>query len=225
MCCQDTERSLCANLAAANAYKQTHLESAKIQEVVKAAQVYYISGFFMTVSTESILSVAKHSFANANKARVPAIVRWVVLFCGVREILWFVYLIVAPFVLMCVCVCCMQTFSMNLGAEFLMQFFAKQFQEVLPYCDIIFGNESEALAYGKANALETTDIATIAKHLQAVPTKGGHARTVVITQGKDPTLVVSGAKGDVSSFPVDALDSSLVVDTNGAGDSFCGKGG
>ena len=106
-----------------------------------------------------------------------------------------------------------------------MQFFASQFQEVLPYCDIIFGNESEALAYGKANALETTDIATIAKHLQAVPTKGGHARTVIITQGKDPTLVVSGATGDVSSFPVDALDSSLVVDTNGAGDSFCGRGG
>ena len=107
-----------------------------------------------------------------------------------------------------------------------MQFFAKQFQEVLPYCDIIFGNESEALAYGKANALETTDIATIAKHLQAVPMAGGHSRrTVIITQGKDPTLVVSGAAGDVSSFPVDALDSSLVVDTNGAGDSFCGKGG
>ena len=70
--CQDTERSLCANLAAANAYKQTHLESAKIQDVVKAAQVYYISGFFMTVSPESILSVAKHSFANSNKARVAA---------------------------------------------------------------------------------------------------------------------------------------------------------
>ena len=112
---------------------------------------------------------------------------------------------------------------MNLGAEFLMQFFAKQFQEALPYCDIIFGNESEALAYGKQNGLATTDIATIAKHLQAVPMKGDTSRTVIITQGKDPTLVVSGPGGDVSSFPVDPLDASLVVDTNGAGDSFCGR--
>ena len=107
MCWQDTERSLCANLAAANAYKQTHLESAKIQEVVKAAQVYYISGFFMTVSTESILSVAKHSFANPKKVRVPAIVRWVVLFCGVREILRFcLFDFGAGCVDVCVCVLC-----------------------------------------------------------------------------------------------------------------------
>ena len=61
---KDKERSLCANLAAANEYKQAHLESAKIQSVVKAARVYYISGFFMTVSPPSIMSVAKHSFAN-----------------------------------------------------------------------------------------------------------------------------------------------------------------
>ena len=64
MLIKDKERSLCANLAAANAYKQTHLESAAIQAVVKAAQVYYISGFFMTVSPPSIMSVAKHSYAN-----------------------------------------------------------------------------------------------------------------------------------------------------------------
>ena len=84
VCWQDTERSLCANLAAANAYKQTHLESAKIQEVVKAAQVYYISGFFMTVSPESILSVAKHSFANSNKARASSC-DGSVFFCGAPD--------------------------------------------------------------------------------------------------------------------------------------------
>ena len=61
---KDKERSLCANLAAANEYKQTHLESAEVQAVVKAARVYYISGFFMTVSCPSLMSVAKHSFDN-----------------------------------------------------------------------------------------------------------------------------------------------------------------
>ena len=177
---KDTERSLCANLASANNYKQEHLESPEIQSVVQAAKVYYVSGFFMTVSPPSIMSVAKHSLAN-NK-----------------------------------------TFCMNLGAEFLMQFFAGVFQEALPYCDIIFGNESEALAYGKQNGLETADIKEIAKHIQAVPMQGeGKSRTVVITQGKDATIVVSGS-GETAEFPVDALDASKIVDTNGAGDSFCG---
>jgi len=178
---KDKERSLCANLAAANKYKQTHLESAEVQAVVKAARVYYISGFFMTVSCPSLMSVAKHSFDN-NK-----------------------------------------TFCMNLGAEFLMQFYAEQFQEALPYCNIIFGNESEALAYAKTNSLDTDDIATIAKAIQAVPmVDGKRSRTVIITQGKDPTIVVSGADGAVSSYAVDPLAADLVVDTNGAGDSFCG---
>ena len=127
-------------------------------------------------------------------------------------------------VCVCVCVCAMQTFSMNLGAEFLMQFFAKQFQEALPYCSIIFGNESEALAYAKANSLETDDIATIAKAIQAVPmVDGKRSRTVIITQGKDATIVVSGADGAVSTHAVDPLEADLVVDTNGAGDSFCGE--
>lgn len=61
---KDKERSLCANLAAANNYKKDHLDSVEIQDVVKAAKVYYISGFFMTVSPPSIMSVAKHSFEN-----------------------------------------------------------------------------------------------------------------------------------------------------------------
>ena len=127
-------------------------------------------------------------------------------------------------VCVCVCVCPMQTFCMNLGAEFLMQFYAEQFQEALPYCNIIFGNESEALAYAKTNGLETDDIATIAKAIQAVPmVDGKRSRTVIITQGKDATIVVSGADGAVSSHAVDPLEADLVVDTNGAGDSFCGE--
>jgi len=178
---KDKERSLCANLAAANAYKHAHLESAAVQAAVRAAQVFYISGFFMTVSPPSIMSVAKHSLENK------------------------------------------KTFCMNLGAEFLMFAFAKPFNAALPYCDIVFGNEDEARAYAKVNGLDTADVAAIAKHLQAVPMAGsGRSRTVVITQGKDATVVVSGADGAVASYPVDALDAALVVDTNGAGDSFCG---
>jgi adenosine kinase len=42
----------------------------------------------------------------------------------------------------------------------------------------------------------------------------------VITQGKLPTVVAKG--GSVQTFDVPSIDSSLIVDTNGAGDAFVG---
>ena len=49
---------------------------------------------------------------------------------------------------------------------------------------------------------------------------GKRTRTVVISQGKEPTIVVQD--GNVSVFPVPLLDPAKIVDTNGAGDSFVG---
>jgi len=62
----DKERSLCTNLGAANHYKLSHYESAEIQKVVDSAQVYYSSGYFLTVSTESVVALGKHA-AEKNK--------------------------------------------------------------------------------------------------------------------------------------------------------------
>ncbi|KAG1680076.1 Adenosine kinase 2 [Nymphon striatum] len=56
-----TKRSLCANLAAANLFHESHLEKEDNFESVKSAQFYYISGFFITVSPNSMLKVAKHA--------------------------------------------------------------------------------------------------------------------------------------------------------------------
>ena len=100
------ERSLVANLAAANTFSAAHLESSQAKELISKAKVYYISGFFLTVSVESILKIAKESVEN-NK-----------------------------------------TFCMNLSAPFLIQFFGDQMSAVMPYADFVFGNESEAEAYG-----------------------------------------------------------------------------
>ena len=55
---KDKERSLCANLSAANNYKKSHLDKT-LWPVVEAAQFYYIGGFFLTVSSESICAVGK----------------------------------------------------------------------------------------------------------------------------------------------------------------------
>ncbi|XP_051154739.1 uncharacterized protein LOC127277561 [Leptopilina boulardi] len=55
------ERSLCANLAAANLFSPTHIAEPENKILIEKAQFYYVSGFFLTVSPESIQSVAKHA--------------------------------------------------------------------------------------------------------------------------------------------------------------------
>ncbi|KAJ9054868.1 hypothetical protein DSO57_1009798 [Entomophthora muscae] len=57
-------RSLVANLSAANNYKISHLERPEIWAVAEKAKLFYIAGFFLTVSVESILKVAKHANEN-----------------------------------------------------------------------------------------------------------------------------------------------------------------
>jgi adenosine kinase len=55
------ERSLVANLAAANTFTASHLEEPSHKALIEAAKIYYISGFFLTVSVDSIMSIAQHS--------------------------------------------------------------------------------------------------------------------------------------------------------------------
>ena len=59
-------RSLVANLGAANHYKKEHLDRPENWALVEQARFCYISGFFLTVSPESILQVAEHC-AERNK--------------------------------------------------------------------------------------------------------------------------------------------------------------
>jgi adenosine kinase len=59
----NAERSLVARLGAAEKYSVSHLESAAIQALVQKASHFYISGFFMTHSHDSILKVAQHAAA------------------------------------------------------------------------------------------------------------------------------------------------------------------
>ena len=61
---KDRERSLCANLAAANNYKIDHLKEPEQTKVVEAAQFYYMAGFFLTVSPDTMIHVGKHSAEN-----------------------------------------------------------------------------------------------------------------------------------------------------------------
>merc|ERR1719265_951308 len=65
-----------------------------------------------------------------------------------------------------------------------------------------------------------TDVAFIATRLSLIPTTKSRPRTVVITQGCDPTIVA--INGHVSLHPILALPKEKLVDTNGAGDSYVG---
>lgn len=172
------ERSLVANLAAANTFNVSHLETPEAKEIIAKADIFYVTGFFLTVSLDSILLLGKHSVENS------------------------------------------KVFAMNLSAPFLIQFFGDQMSACMPYTDIVFGNESEAEAYGTAKGYGT-DLSVIALKLAAEPKAcGTHPRMVVFTQGSKATLVAH--EGVVHTFPVDPLPRELLVDTNGAGDAFVG---
>lgn len=179
------ERSLVANLSAANTYKEDHLHEKKQWSVVEKASIFYTAGFFLTVSPQTMLTVGKHA-AETNK-------------------------------IMC----------FNLSAPFLMQVppFLAAMKNLLPYVDICFGNETEANTLSEALGFGTTDLTDIAVKLAQTEKKTIRPRTVVITNGASPTIVVvadSFRVWSIDSYPVTPIDREDIVDTNGAGDAFVG---
>lgn len=174
-----TQRSLCANLAAANNFTVDHLKTTANEKFLQNAEYFYISGFFLTVSVESILTVAE----NALK----------------RD----------------------KLFMMNLSAPFIPQFFKDNLAKVFPYIDILFGNETETLAFAKEQKLGTEDLKEIGLKISAMPKRNNvRGRIVIITQGSDPVLLIQN--GTVTEHAVEKLPAEQIVDTNGAGDAFVG---
>jgi adenosine kinase len=57
-------RSMVTDLRAANKYQSSHLEQPNIKAAIERARCFYIEGFFLTVSLDSILTLAKHAMAN-----------------------------------------------------------------------------------------------------------------------------------------------------------------
>jgi len=136
-------------------------------------------GFFLTVSPESIQTVARHAYEND------------------------------------------KMFMMNLSAPFLCEFFQKPMLAAFPYVDILFGNETEADAFAKANNLNATDRRQIALKISEMEKiNNRRKRIVVITQGAETVLLAKD--GTVTEYPVVKLPEEKVVDTNAAGDAFVG---
>jgi adenosine kinase len=113
-----------------------------------------------------------------------------------------------------------KTFCLNLSAPFIVDFFGEQLATAMEYADFLFGNESEAAAYGKKNGMGE-DLKKIALAVCDLPKKNkSKPRTVVFTQGSESTIVA--VNGTVTEYKVELLAKELLVDTNGAGDAFVG---
>ncbi|KAG6329162.1 hypothetical protein ID866_9928 [Astraeus odoratus] len=118
-----------------------------------------------------------------------------------------------------------KVFALNLSAPFIPQFFSAQLQSVLPYCDIIIGNESEAEAYASATGLpDPKDLVATAKAIALSPKSNmARPRIVIFTHGPKSTVLVSSAEPENAKvFAVTPIPDEQIVDTNGAGDAFAG---
>ncbi|KIO18438.1 hypothetical protein M407DRAFT_246482 [Tulasnella calospora MUT 4182] len=117
-----------------------------------------------------------------------------------------------------------KVFALNLSAPFIPQFFKVQLEQVLPYVDILFGNESEAESWANANGLsKPTDLPAVALALAKLPkSNASRPRTVVITSGSEATVVATSDSDDTKTYSVNKLSDEQIVDTNGAGDAFAG---
>lgn len=110
---------------------------------------------------------------------------------------------------------------MNLHAKFLCKYFADPELNLMQYVDVLFGNGDEALKFGEKCGFETCDVKEIALNAQALPKLNEkRKRTIVFTQGKDPTIL--GHDGQVNEYSITPVQKDLIKDTNGCGDAFVG---
>lgn len=68
--------------------------------------------------------------------------------------------------------------------------FKATLMEAMQYIDFLFGNETEAAAFAESEGWPDKDLSAIAQRIAAFPKASGRrCRTVVITHGKEPTII------------------------------------
>ena len=178
VCVVDSERSLVADLSAANHFHHDHLATPASQEIIAKGRFFYSAGFHLTVSPTAVMTLAEHAKAN-NKV-----------------------------------------FLINLAAPFIIELFTDPLMAAIRFADFVFGNESEAKTLGKVQGWGDNVQEIALKTAQLEKANDSRSRTVVFTQGADPTVVVH--QGKIYTFDVPTMATSSIVDTNGAGDAFVG---
>lgn len=85
-----------------------------------------------------------------------------------------------------------KTLMTNLSAQFICQFFTEPLMNLLPYVDVLYGNETEAAALSSALNFGTEDLKEIGLKIAQLPKKNSTKRIVIITQGHLPVLLFNG---------------------------------
>ncbi|KAF8321238.1 Ribokinase-like protein [Clavulina sp. PMI_390] len=122
-----------------------------------------------------------------------------------------------------------QYITVNLAAPQICTKYRDNLNHIMTCADFVIGNVEEVQAWAAANGLTSKSISAIALHLFRMGKLGvQRPRYVIITNGSEPTTVVSESLSPPSSpvciteHPVDPIPARDVVDTTGAGDSFAG---
>jgi len=116
-----------------------------------------------------------------------------------------------------------KTLVLNLGAPFIFDFFLDKLMAVWPYVQYAIANHEEFEHFGhKLGYTGTLQelVSQIAKH-DLDKTANPKGRTLICTRGSKPAYVVSH-DGDFHEIAGPVVAKEEIVDTNGAGDSFCG---
>jgi len=114
-----------------------------------------------------------------------------------------------------------KTFALNLSAPFVCEFFNEPLLKILPYVDIIFGNESEAAAFAKKMGWKDSSPSSVASELSKFQKENKNKpRLAIITNGANSTTTC--LNDESKQFPVPPLEKEKILDTNGAGDAFAG---
>jgi len=114
-----------------------------------------------------------------------------------------------------------KTYATNLAAEFIVETCKDTFDAVFPYAELVFGNDSEMRKYGQVYGLPDLSLVALAQALADLPQSIPRPRKVIVTCGAQPTIVATTHQPALK-YPVPPIDPDLIVDTNGAGDSFVG---
>jgi len=113
-----------------------------------------------------------------------------------------------------------KVFALNLSAPYLCSMHKEELKRLLPFTDVVFGNETEAATFAQEQGYGTTNVEEIALRIAQSPKATGRSRLVVFTQGTDPVIVVENGK--LQRFSVSKIPDEKIVDTNAAGDCFTG---
>jgi len=195
------ERTLCANLGAANKYEVSDLWEGDNRAVLRNTKVIYVEGYFLTHSFEAAMELAH--FAQKNK------ITFVFNLCGeyVCEDLKYVenVLKILPYV------------DIIFGNRSEFDVFINTVEAKLETSSSVIRN-LRAMITGEG--VENLDM-KIENICESPVRRKPKSLIVVVTEGCQPVQCYSiGDRLKTISVPVPHLDKSLIKDTIGAGDSF-----